>query len=103
MDIHLGLSQRSIQSRVTVKTVQIVKVGKMVTRVVGKGEHKGKKFLSCSNYPECKAVEWPKPKVKATKGDGNQCPKCGQESKKMVTRKSKLGKTFLSCNTYPCL
>jgi DNA topoisomerase-3 len=33
--------------------------GKMQTRTVGKGEHKGKRFLSCNRYPECQHSEWP--------------------------------------------
>ena len=66
--------------------------GKMITRVVGKGEHKGKKFLSCSNYPECKAVEWPKPKIKAIDGDGKACPKCGEG--KLVLENQRRGNHF---------
>ena len=34
--------------------------GTMVTRVVGKGDHKGKKFLSCDAFPKCKNSVWPK-------------------------------------------
>ena len=81
------------------KTCEKCNKGTMVTRVVGKGEHKGKKFLSCSDYPNCNAVEWPKVKLKPIEGDGKQCPQCSDG--KMVTRKSKTGKMFLSCDQYP--
>ena len=36
----------------------------MVTRVIGKGENKGKKFLSCNAYPECDNTIWTKHLVK---------------------------------------
>lgn len=71
--------------------------GKMVTRQIQKGDHKGKKFLSCDQYPECKSVEWPKPKP--IEGHGKQCPKCTNGV--METRKSKKGTFFLGCNKYP--
>lgn len=73
------------------------KTGKLTTKVVSKGDNKGKSFLACNNYPECKHAEWPKPK--SIDGHGKQYPKCN--SGKLITRKSKTGKTFLSCETYP--
>lgn len=77
--------------------------GKMMTREVRKGKHKGKKFLSCDRYPNCDAVEWPKPKVDPIEGHGDDCPTCKQG--KMVTRLIQTGehkgKKFLSCDRYP--
>jgi len=71
--------------------------GKMITKEIFKGEHKGKKFLSCDQYPTCKTVQWPQPKAIA--GHGKPCPKCSDG--KLQTRKSKAGKSFLGCNNYP--
>lgn len=31
--------------------------GKLVVRIAAKGEHQGKKFLGCSNYPQCRYIE----------------------------------------------
>ena len=31
--------------------------GELVVRTVKKGEHKGKKFLGCSNYPKCRYIK----------------------------------------------
>ena len=62
---------------------------------------RGRSFLGCTRYPECKAtgemppgvyVEKPKPKAA-----GVRCDKCGRE---MVIRKSKRG-PFLSCSGFP--
>lgn len=36
------------------------KKGVMVAREVRSGEHQGKKFMGCTNFPECKHSEWPK-------------------------------------------
>jgi DNA topoisomerase-1 len=62
---------------------------------------RGKAFLGCTKYPECKAtaqlpegvyVEKPQPK-----DAGARCDKCGR---KMVIRKSRRG-PFLSCSGFP--
>lgn len=62
---------------------------------------RGKSFLGCTKYPECKAtspmpegvfVEKPKPE-----SAGARCDKCGRE---MVIRKSRRG-PFLSCVGFP--
>lgn len=52
----------------------------------------GAKFISCSNYPECKHAE-------STDEDkvGENCPECGSE---LVYRRSRYGK-FISCSNYP--
>ncbi len=31
--------------------------GKLVVRISAKGEHKGEKFLGCSNYPKCRYIQ----------------------------------------------
>lgn len=79
------------------ETCPTCKQGKLVTREIMKGDNKGKKFLSCDRYPECKHSQWPQPK--AVDGHGKKCPKCHEGE--LVTRQSKTGKTFLSCNKYP--
>lgn len=78
--------------------------GTMETRVVQKdGPTKGKSFLSCTLYPECKNLEWPS--APAIEGHGTTCPKCGKG--KMLTRvvqkdgPSK-GKSFLGCDVPEC-
>jgi DNA topoisomerase-3 len=73
--------------------------GTMTTRKINKGDNKGKKFLACDKYPECKNAVWPQPNVKPVEGDGKQCPSC--ENGKLVTRQSKNGNSFLACNAYP--
>lgn len=42
------------------KTCPKCKKGQMREREVKAGANAGKKFLGCSNYPECKHSEWPK-------------------------------------------
>jgi DNA topoisomerase-3 len=76
-------------------------VGTMLTREVRKGDHKGKKFLSCDQYRAtgCSNSIWPKPKIKPADGHGEDCPECSDG--KMETRKSKKGTIFLGCNKYP--
>ncbi|MFC4236183.1 DNA topoisomerase III [Thalassospira xianhensis] len=79
--------------------------GKMVTRVIQKGDHKGKKYLSCDQYPNCKHVAWPVQKVDPIEGHGEQCPKCS--AGKLVTRMvhkagPNKGKKFLSCDQREC-
>ena len=51
------------------------------------------KFLSCSNYPECKFA---KPILNSI---GLKCPKCITGD--MVIRKTRQGKTFFGCSRYP--
>lgn len=82
--------------------------GKLVTRVVGSGDHKGKSFLSCDNWRKgdptsCSHSEWPKPKVDPLPGDGDTCPSCnkGKMVTRMVQKGDNKGKRFLSCNAYP--
>jgi len=77
--------------------------GKLETREIQKGEHKGKRFLSCTNYPECRHAEWPKPEVAPIEGHGAACPACakGQLLTKEVQKGEHKGKRFLSCSNYP--
>lgn len=75
--------------------------GKMLTRQVRTGKHKGKLFLGCSNYPTCNHSAWPKieiPKSEQAAGHGENCSCCDG---KMLTRKSKQGNVFLGCSNYP--
>lgn len=82
--------------------------GKMVTRVIGKGEHKGKKFLACDSWSKddpnsCRHVVWPeRKKVKPLEGDGQDCPKCGKGKlvTREITRGEHKGKRFLSCDNW---
>ncbi|EPX83510.1 DNA topoisomerase III [Salipiger mucosus DSM 16094] len=85
------------------ETCQKCGQGKMVTREVKKGKHKGKKFLSCDRYPDCDAVHWPKPKVDPIEGHGETCPKCqkGKMVTRMIQKGDHKGKKFLSCDQYP--
>lgn len=57
------------------------------------------KFISCSNYPECKytrKIETPeKEKPEPT---GKICPDCGGE---LLKRKSRYGNYFLGCSNFP--
>lgn len=79
--------------------------GKLLTRVVQSGQHKGKRFLSCDAWrkedPEsCRYTAWPaRPAVEPLPGDGQACPKCGKGV--MVTRVGRTsGARFLSCNAW---
>ncbi|MBO9428529.1 DNA topoisomerase 3 [Sulfitobacter sp. R18_1] len=77
--------------------------GKMVTRMIGKGKHKGKKFLSCDTYPKCDHVDWLQPKIEPVKGHGDSCQKCseGKMVTRMIHKGDNKGKKFLSCDQYP--
>ena len=75
--------------------------GRMQTRVIGTGPHKGKKFLTCDNYRKddptsCDHRAWPA--VEPLPGDGNPCPACAKG--KLRTRKTREDKRFLSCDAY---
>ncbi len=78
--------------------------GKMITRMVFKGEHKGKRFLMCDNQAgECKNFEFPST-VKPIDGHGKECPKC--KTSIMVTREvfkgDHKGKKYLMCQNKEC-
>ena len=82
--------------------------GRLVTRAIGKGDNKGKTFLSCDNWRKgdpmsCDYVKWPEDKVKPMDGHGAQCPQCGKGTMvtKLIGKGDNKGKTFLSCNAYP--
>ena len=57
------------------------------------------KFISCSNYPECKFTkninDKPKEEPEHT---GLICPECGSE---LLKRKSRYGNYFYGCSNYP--
>ena len=83
--------------------------GKLVTRE-GTSKKDGKKYrcLSCSNYPDCKAVEWPEADVPPLPGHGKECPACGKGkllTKEITSKKAgpTLGKKYrlLACTNYP--
>jgi len=50
------------------------------------------KFISCSNFPECRYTEPWLEKI------GVKCPECGNE---LVERKTRKGRIFYGCSTYP--
>lgn len=77
------------------------KIGVLMTREVFKGDDKGKKYLSCSRYPDCsyraaKLVE-PMP------GDGKTCATCGTGHMFTHEGVSKEGKPYrcLMCSNFP--
>ena len=81
--------------------------GHMRTRVIQKGDHKGKRYLSCDAYVKddpnsCRHAVFPeagpKKEVKPAEGHGKTCPKCGKGQ--LITRKSKSGTVFLGCNNW---
>ena len=82
--------------------------GRMVTRMVASGEHKGKRFLSCDAYDKddpnsCRHSEWPKAKVDPLPLDGKACPSCGKGH--LITRVVQKdgpnkGKRFLICSEF---
>ncbi len=81
--------------------------GKLVTRTIGKGEHKGKSFLSCDAFSKedpasCRHTQWPQPTVEPLPDHGSACPKCGKGKMmtKMVRAGEHKGKRFLSCDNY---
>lgn len=77
--------------------------GTLRTRPILKGKAKGKSFLGCDNYPECKYSSWPEEKVEPLAGDGEVCKKCqdGKMVTKVVRKGKAQGKRFLSCSAYP--
>lgn len=82
--------------------------GKLITRMVHKGDHKGKRFLACDAYDSknpagsCDYTAWEKTKVDPLPGHGKKCPTCGVGE--LVTRVAQKGdnkgKPFLSCSAF---
>lgn len=81
--------------------------GTMRTRKISKGDHKGKRYLSCDAYNKddpntCRHAVFPdsgpKRDVKPVEGHGETCPKCGKGQ--LMTRKSAKGTVFLGCNNW---
>lgn len=57
------------------------------------------KFISCSNYPECKyTAKIAKENKEAPEPTGKMCPACGAE---LLKRKSRYGNYFLGCSAFP--
>jgi DNA topoisomerase-3 len=81
-------------------------VGKMLTRSIRAKSGKVYVVLSCSEYPKCKEIEWPKQaaEVSPLPGDGSPCAKCGAAMRTFVVRKDgpNRGKKFLSCTGSGC-
>lgn len=84
--------------------------GKMITRVVAKGDHKGKKYLACDGWRKddpnsCNNAVWPERKtadVKPIEGHGEECPKCGVGHLKtrLISKGDNKGKAFLACDNW---
>jgi len=75
--------------------------GTMNTREFTKGG-KTRRFLACTQYPNCKHVEWGDDPVAPMPGDGEACTACGTGVMKTKAY-TKDGKTtrYLSCSNYP--
>lgn len=92
------------------KTCPTCGKGKMLTRMIGQGEHKGKRFLACDQWSKddknsCKHTEGlperPQPKAPSElmPGDGTKCPKCKKGI--LRTRQAKSSdKLFLACDNW---
>ena len=79
--------------------------GVMKTRE-GTSKKTGKKFkcLSCSNYPECQAIEFVDKPVEPLPGHGNPCPKCGKghlTTKEFISKKDNKPFRKLTCDQWP--
>ena len=83
-------------------------VGTLMTLEVYQGDHKGKRFLRCTNRDTCDFRKWEAPKIKPIEGHGNRCSVCVKEGR-MGTLETRMvqkdgpnkGKAFLSCTAYP--
>ena len=79
--------------------------GKMLTReIVSNKDHKKYKCLSCTNYPECKAAEWPEPDIAPLPGHGKPCAACGtglMKTREITSKTSGKKYKCLSCTNYP--
>ena len=57
------------------------------------------KFISCSNFPECKYTrKMEQPEKEKPEPSGVMCPECGSE---LLKRKSRYGNYFLGCSNFP--
>ena len=81
--------------------------GTLVTRLIQKGDHKGKRFLSCSegkrdDPASCQYFQWPKREIKPLPGDGETCPACrnGKMRTREIFQGEKKGQRYLSCDAY---
>ena len=79
--------------------------GKLITRAISKGANKGRRFLSCDQYPKCTHVvaDPSAPKVEALAGDGEACKSCktGVMKTRMASKGKSKGKRFLACSNFP--
>ncbi|MBU1625986.1 type I DNA topoisomerase, partial [bacterium] len=74
-------------------------------KMIIKSGRGGKKFLSCSNYPECKnaqnlKIDYESGAIAVIKAEETDidCDKCGA---KMIIKTGRSNKKFLSCSNYP--
>lgn len=84
--------------------------GKMLTRMLMKGEHKGKKYLACDGWRKddpssCNNAVWPERKqvdIKPLDGHGDKCPKCsvGHLKTRLISKGDNKGNSFLACDNW---
>src|SRR3546814_9831109 len=81
--------------------------GKLVTRAVSQGKHKGSRFLGCDGRRKddpasCDYTEWPRPDIEAVAGDGEACPTCkkGKLITRQVMKGDNKGRRYLSCDNW---
>ena len=80
------------------------KTGKLMTLEVHAGDHKGKRYLRCTNREHCDYVKWETPKVKPIEGQGEPCPACKKgtlETAVVGKDGPNKGRSFLKCTLYP--
>ncbi|WP_395517724.1 topoisomerase DNA-binding C4 zinc finger domain-containing protein [Pseudorhizobium flavum] len=88
-------------------------VGKMVTRIVSKGDKAGMVFLGCNNWrpndeTSCRHTIWPAAAAPAAEKQtpktsrGRKCPKCqtGSLRERQIKKGDNEGKTFWSCDNW---
>lgn len=84
--------------------------GKLVTKMVRSGNHKGKRFLACNGFDPNVAgscdhtawekTEWPKEVIAPLPGHGDACSSCGKGKMmtRMIRQGDNKGNRFLSCS-----
>lgn len=109
-----GVNVRSNKAQRTVRPIEgdgepcpKCGVGKLATKMVLKGDHQGKKFLSCTNWKKndpksCDYRAWPQAKIEPLPETGQPCPQCGKGTlqTRAVQSGEHKGKRFLSCDAW---
>jgi len=80
--------------------------GTLQTKMVGTGPHKGKRYLSCTNWKgkddptSCRYSAWEQAVVQPLPGDGGQCPACGKGklATVQINQGEHKGARFLVCS-----